>query len=133
MELGTIFGRSDYAEGYKYAQENGYDIVYLGENKYKITEKFIPLVPSIEEQNEEIRANREAAYISEADPLKQDYDEAVARGAENTEELKQAWLAKKDEIRANNPYIKEESPKDIGYEDIGESLLNNDTIEVSDL
>lgn len=62
-------------------------------------------VESLEEKNERIRSAREQAYVSEADKLKQDYDEAVARGADNVEELKTAWLAKKDEIRVANPYI----------------------------
>lgn len=63
---------------------------------------------TIAEHNEEIRAAREQLYMQTSDKLKADYDEAVARGTENAEELKTAWLAKKDEIRANNPYIKEE-------------------------
>lgn len=45
--------------------------------------------------------------FNEADQLKYDYEEAVARGEKNTEELKQIWLAKKDEIRADLPYIEE--------------------------
>ncbi|MDR1009203.1 MAG: hypothetical protein LBL52_03035 [Rickettsiales bacterium] len=48
----------------------------------------------------EIRAERRDAYTRESDPLKLDYDEALARGAENADVLKAAWLAKKDEIRA---------------------------------
>lgn len=53
---------------------------------------------------DEISAQRQARYIAESDSLKMDYDEAVARGAENADELKAAWLAKKDEIRADLPY-----------------------------
>lgn len=60
---------------------------------------------TIEEQNEAIRATRESLYVQTSDKLKADYDEAVARGADNVEELKKLWLASKDEIRANNPYI----------------------------
>lgn len=59
-------------------------------------------------QNEAIRATREQLYIQTSDKLKADYDEAVARGAENAEELKTAWLESKDKIRAENPYIVEE-------------------------
>lgn len=64
--------------------------------------------PTIEEQNEAIRVTREQLYIQTSDKLKADYDEAVARGAENAEELKTAWLESKDKIRAENPYIVEE-------------------------
>lgn len=61
--------------------------------------------PTIEEQNEAIRATRESLYVQTSDKLKADYDEAVARGADNVEELKQLWLASKDKIRNENPYI----------------------------
>lgn len=63
------------------------------------------------EHNEDIRRIREAAYNAEADKIKLDYDEAAARGADNAEELKKAWLAKKDEIRAANPYVTAEENK----------------------
>lgn len=62
----------------------------------------------IEEQNEAIRATREQLYIQTSDKLKADYDEAVARGTDNAEELKTAWLESKDKIREENPYIVEE-------------------------
>lgn len=65
--------------------------------------------PTIEEQNEAIRATREQLYIQTSDKLKADYDEAVARGADNAEELKTAWLESKDKIREENPYVVEES------------------------
>lgn len=61
--------------------------------------------PSLEEQNETIRATRESLYVQTSDKLKADYDEAVARGADNVEELKKAWLDSKDKIRAENPYV----------------------------
>ena len=64
--------------------------------------------PTIEEQNEAIRATREQLYIQISDKLKADYDEAVARGADNVEELKQKWLESKDKIREENPYVVEE-------------------------
>ena len=60
---------------------------------------------TVEEQNEAIRATRESLYRATSDYLKADYDEAVARGANNVEELKKAWLASKDKIREENPYI----------------------------
>ena len=61
--------------------------------------------PSIEYQNEQIRQQREARFVAESDPLRMDYDEALARGQDNAEELKQIWLASKDAIRADLPYI----------------------------
>ena len=69
--------------------------------------------PGIEEQNEAIRAAREAAYVQIADRLKREYDEAVARGADDVEELRQAWLAAKDTVRAAHPYVKEPSSNDL--------------------
>jgi predicted S18 family serine protease len=64
--------------------------------------------PTIAEQNEAIRATREQLYIQTSDKLRNDYLEAVARDADNVEELKVAWLESKDKIRAENPYIVEE-------------------------
>jgi len=57
--------------------------------------------------HDEIKAERQARYTAEADPLRYDYDEALARGEPTAEEKKQAWLDKKDEIRAELPYIEE--------------------------
>lgn len=60
---------------------------------------------TIEHKNEQIRLQRQARFVAESDPLKLDYDEAVARGEETAEEKKQAWLNKKDQIREELPYI----------------------------
>ena len=59
----------------------------------------------IEYQNEQIRQQRQARYEQEADPLRLDWDESAARGEEQAEEKKQIWLAKKDQIREELPYI----------------------------
>ena len=61
----------------------------------------------IEYKNEQIRLQRQARYEQEADPLRLDWDESAARGEEQAEEKKQIWLAKKDEIRNDLPYIEE--------------------------
>lgn len=61
--------------------------------------------PSIKEQNEQIRQQRQDRYVQESDPLRLDYDEALARGEETAEEKKQAWLSSKDKIRKELPYI----------------------------
>jgi len=63
--------------------------------------------PSVDEQNEQIRQQRQARYEKESDPIRLDYDEALARGQDNAEQLKQEWLASKDKIREELPYIEE--------------------------
>lgn len=63
--------------------------------------------PSIEEQNEQIRQQRQNRYVEESDPLRLDYDESLAREQDNAEQLKQEWLASKDKIREELPYIEE--------------------------
>ena len=62
--------------------------------------------PTVAEKNEQIRQQRQSRFRIEADPLKLDYDEAVARN-ENAEQARIAWLAKKDLIRSELPYIEE--------------------------
>ncbi|MDR3126312.1 MAG: hypothetical protein LBT92_01625 [Rickettsiales bacterium] len=54
-------------------------------------------------ESAEAKARRKEAYTVEADPLKLDYDEAVARGAEDAEAKRLAWLCKKDKIRESIP------------------------------
>ena len=61
----------------------------------------------VDYQNEQIRQQRQARYEAESDPLRLDYDEALARGEETAEQLKQDWLASKDKIREELPYVKE--------------------------
>lgn len=67
--------------------------------------------PTIEEQNEAIRQTRESLYFQTSDRIKADYDEALTRGASNAEQLKKEWLASKDKIRAENPYIDNKEKK----------------------
>lgn len=62
--------------------------------------------PTVAGKNEQTRQARQSRFIIEADPLKLDYDEAVARG-EDAEKARIAWLAKKDLIRSELPYIEE--------------------------
>lgn len=61
----------------------------------------------VEYQNEQIRAERQARYVVESDPIRLDYDEALARGEDTVEQLRQEWLASKDKIREELPYIEE--------------------------
>ena len=64
--------------------------------------------PSVEEQNEKIRQQRQARYVAESDPLRLDYDEALARVQDDANDLKIQWLLSKDKIREELPYIEEE-------------------------
>lgn len=108
-----------------WAQENGYGILYDKEIGYHAVKKAdytdgviladLP-VPgfklakpeeALKIANEEIRRRRSTLMAKEADPLKYDYEEALARGDKSAKELKRLWLAKKDEIRENLPYLKE--------------------------
>ena len=59
----------------------------------------------VDYQNEQIRLQRQARYEKESDPIRLDYDEALARGEETAEQLKQDWLASKDKIREELPYV----------------------------
>ena len=63
--------------------------------------------PSVDYQNEQIRQERQNRYVAESDPLRLDYDEALAREQDNAEELKAQWLASKDKIREELPYVEE--------------------------
>jgi len=63
----------------------------------------------VDYQNEQIRQQRQARYEVESDPIRLDYDEALARGEETAETLKQEWLASKDKIREELPYIESET------------------------
>lgn len=71
-----------------------------------------PPEPTIEEKNEQIRQQRQSRFALESDPLYFDYVEAQARGYETVEDKKRLWLAKKDEIRNDLPYIEEPVPEE---------------------
>ena len=62
----------------------------------------------VDYKNEQIRLQRKERYEVESDPIRLDYDEALARGEETAETLKQEWLASKDKIREELPYIEGE-------------------------
>lgn len=87
---------------YETTEEN---VVYGYDGKlYLVSE--CPEKP-IDIQNEEIRAERQARYIVESDPLRYNYDEDCARYGYDSEQAlasKEIWLAKKDEIRERYPY-----------------------------
>ena len=61
--------------------------------------------PTLTERNENIRQTRQRLYAAQADCLKYDYEEALARGLPTAPELKSVWLSQKDAIRAANPYL----------------------------
>ena len=62
----------------------------------------------VDYQNEQIRKQRQTRYEKESDPIRLDYDEALARREETAEQLKQDWLDSKTKIRNELPYIVEE-------------------------
>lgn len=66
----------------------------------------------VDYQNEQIRQQRQARYVAESDPLHLDYDEALARGEEDANDLKIQWLLSKDKIREELPYIEEEKEEE---------------------
>lgn len=67
--------------------------------------KFEPRELTIDEKNDLIRKERKARMIEEADSLFYDYVEAAAKGEDKAENLKKAWLNKKEQIRNELPYI----------------------------
>lgn len=92
------------------AEKEGFKIKWNGDSwvyeEIPVEPEPEPYVPTTAEKNEQIRQQRQSRFIIEADPLKLDYDEAVARG-EDAEKARIAWLAKKDLIRSELPYIEE--------------------------
>ena len=105
MKINDIFDLNLYDEAYEFIKKNNnLTIEDLGNGQYQIVKIQIS---SIQEQNKLIQQKRESLYQQISDKLKYDYDEAVARNADNVEELKQKWLESKDKIRNENPYIKE--------------------------
>lgn len=80
-----------------------YDMYYYdGMNSEYLLKSEIP-APDHEAQ----RKAREKAFVEEADPLRYDYEEDVARYGDDSEQAlasKEIWLAKKDEIRERYPY-----------------------------
>ena len=65
---------------------------------------FAPSAP-LDYRKEQIKIKRQYRYTQESDPLKLDYDEALARGnSEEAERLRQEWLDAKDKIREELPY-----------------------------
>lgn len=108
MILNKPYSNLQYADLAVYCNNNGCYIEDRGDYLEAVKNPQ-PLPPSLSEQNELIRRQREKCFASEADPLKHDYDEALARGqTELATRLKTQWLAKKDAIRAANPYLPED-------------------------
>lgn len=104
MIVNKPYTNSEYADLASYCNHNNCHI----EDKGDYLESVSNPEPSIEEQNEQIRQQRQARYVVESDPIRLDYDEALAREEETAETLKQEWLASKDKIRKELPYIEDE-------------------------
>lgn len=92
------------AEKWGNYKETEKEIVYGWDGNFYFSDEQQPDIP-IEYQNEQIRQQRQARYEAESDPIRLDYDEALARGEESAETLKEEWLASKDKIREELPYI----------------------------
>lgn len=103
MRIDKPYTREEYADLAVYCNENNCHI----EDKGDYLESVANPEPTIEQQNEQIRQQRQARYVAESDPIRLNYDEALARGEETAEQLKQDWLASKDKIREELPYIEE--------------------------
>lgn len=101
--------QEEYTNVANWCNENQQYII-VEDGLYYKTEKLPE--PTIEEQNEQIRIQRQQRYEAESDPIRLDYDEALARGEDTAETLKQEWLASKDKIREELPYIEEEHEED---------------------
>ena len=63
----------------------------------------LPSVPP-EVARETARKNRQQAFCTFADPLKFDYDEAIAANSPDADAKKTLWLNTKAEIRLKYPY-----------------------------
>lgn len=103
FNIGDKLDKTNYTQGAIWCNENNAMIDAI-DGEYVIVA--IP-EPTVEEQNEAIRATREQLYVQTSDKLRNDYLEAVARGSDNAEEIKTAWLESKDKIREENPYVVE--------------------------
>ena len=86
------------------------EIVYAWDGKRYFKGEEPPMPPPPPPTHEEIREMRAKAFAEEADPLRYDYEEAVARYGSSSKEAvhaKLVWLEKKDEIRERYPYPEE--------------------------
>lgn len=101
MKINKPYTKQQYAELASYCNQNNCHI----EDKGDYLESISNPEPTIDEQNEQIRRQRQQRYEAESDPLRFDYDEALARGEDTAETLKQGWLSSKDRIREELPYI----------------------------
>ena len=103
MRLNKPYTNKEYADFAVYCNENNLII----EDRGDYLESVEHPEPTIEEQNEQIRLQRQARYVAEADPLRLDWDESAARNEQDANDKKKLWLDKKDEIRKDLPYLSE--------------------------
>ena len=106
MIVNKPYTKKEYADLAIYCNENDCHIEDKGDYLESVPNEHP--TPTVEEQNETIRQKRQLRYSEESDPIRLDYDEALARGEETAEQLKQDWLASKDKIREELPYIEEQ-------------------------
>lgn len=77
--------------------------IVIGYDGGYYTKSALPSVPP-GIARETARKNRRQDFSAFADPLKFDYDEAVATNSSDADEKKMLWLNKKAEIRLKYPY-----------------------------
>ena len=99
MIVSKPYTHKEYADLAVYCNENDCHIEDKGDYLESISNEYP--APT----NEDIRRMRQVRYIAESDPLRLDYDEALARGEEDADELKTKWLNSKDKIREELPYV----------------------------
>lgn len=105
--------QQEYFDVAKWCNETGLYTIKLIDDEYCVVK--LPEM-TISEKNEAIKNRRQFLYEELTDPIKYDYDENRARYGEEDERTmtsKQAWLAKKDEIREDNPYITEQATDEV--------------------
>lgn len=96
------FNRAFYVGEFEEDKEHTVDDYEQYDGEYRLKSS----VP-VDYKNEQIRQQRQSRFAMESDPLYLDYVEAQARGDETVDKKKQLWLGKKDEIRAELPYVVE--------------------------
>lgn len=110
LEDGTIGNSTPFADvaaDFGLTLTTDKEIVYAWNNK-KYFKGEEPPKPA--PTKDELAELRKQAYLEEADPLRYDYEEAVARYGSSSKEAvhaKLVWLEKKDEIRERYPYPEE--------------------------
>ena len=80
--IGDIVSEFEYTDAVIWCRENNALLVEVGsEDEIRKFEIVAIPEPTIEEQNEKIRNQRQERYVKESDPIRLDYDEAFCSAA----------------------------------------------------